>query len=98
MLFTPRAHHAWNGVKKFMGEAYATGRKFAGTLDGYANLARRVLGAAAPMLQDLGANNALASGVRGLTEYDKVRQSVMETDQSARGHFSRIAKAAPELF
>jgi hypothetical protein len=98
MLFSPRAHNAWHGVKKFMGEAYATGRKFAGTLDGYANLARRVLGAAAPMLTDLGANDALASGVRGLTEYDKVRKTVMDTDQSARGHLNRLAKAAPELF
>jgi hypothetical protein len=99
MLFTARqAHQSWTGMKKFMGQAYVTGRKWAGTIDGYANLARRVLGAAAPMLEDLGAGQALSSGVRGLTEYDQVRQTIMNTDQAARGHLGRIAKAAPELF
>lgn len=99
MFFSARqAHQSWGHVKKFMGDAYVTGRKWAGTIDGYANLARRVLGAAAPMLQDLGAGNSLARGVRGLSEYDQVRKTVMDTDEHARGHFGRIARAAPELF
>ena len=99
MLFTARqAHQTWGHVKKFMGNAYAEGRKWAGTIDGYANLATRVLGAAAPMLEDLGASRATAAGVRCLSEYDQVRKKVMETDDRAQSHLSRISKAAPELF
>jgi hypothetical protein len=99
MFFSARqAHQTWGSVKRFMGDAYVTGRKWAGTIDGYANLARRVLGAAAPMLDDLGAGRVLSSGVRGLSEYDSVRKTVMDTDTHARGHLGRIAKAAPELF
>ena len=99
MLFTARqAHQTWGSVKRFMGNAYTEGRKWAGTLDGYANLARRVLGAAAPMLEDLGASRATSAGMRGLSEYDQVRKKVMQVDDRAQSHLSRISKAAPELF
>ena len=98
MLFSARqAHQTWGHVKSFMGKAYAEGRKWAGTIDGYANLARRVLGAAAPMLNEMGAGKAIADGVRGLSQYDQVRHQVMDVDERARGHLSRIGKAAPEL-
>ena len=98
MLFTARqAHQTWGHVKSFMGRAYTEGRKWAGTIDGYANLARRVLGAASPMLQDLGAGHAITAGVRGLSQYDHVRKQVMDVDEKSRGHLGRIAKAAPEL-
>ena len=99
MLFTARqAHQTWGNVKRFMGNAYTEGRKWAGTIDGYANLARRVLGAAAPALQDLGADSAISAGMKGLSQYDQVRNQVMDTDEKARGHLQRISKAAPELF
>ena len=60
MLFTARqAHQTWGNVKSFLGRAYVEGRKWAGTINGYANLARRVLGAATPMLDELGASRAM---------------------------------------
>ena len=69
MLFTARqTHQAWGNVKSFLGKAYVEGRKWAGTIDGYANLARRVLGAATPMLDELGAGRAIAAGARGLSQ------------------------------
>jgi len=98
MLFTARqAQQVWGNVKSFLGRAYVEGRKWAGTIDGYANLARRVLGAATPMLNEMGAGNAITAGVRGLSQYDQVRHQVMDTDERARGHLSRISRAAPEL-
>ncbi len=99
MLFTARqAHQTWGNVKSFLGRTYIEGRKWAGTIDGYANLARRVLGAATPMLDELGAGRAITAGARGLSQYDQVRHQVMDTDERARGHLGRIAKAAPEIF
>ena len=98
LLAARQAHQTWGNVKSFLGGAYVEGRKWAGTIDGYANLARRVLGAATPMLDELGAGRAITAGARGLSQYDQVRHQAMDTDERARGHLGRIAKAAPEIF
>ena len=99
MFFTPRqAHQTWGHVKRFMGQAYVHGRKWAGLIDGYANVGKRLLGAAAPMLDELGAGRAITAGVQGLSQYDQIRNRVMDVDERGRGHYGRIAAAAPELF
>ena len=48
---------------------------------------------AAPMLQDLGAGEALGSGVKALQSYDTVRKQVMDVDDKGRSHYDRIARA-----
>ena len=85
--------HAWHQTKKFVRGTYHEGRKWASTIDGYAQLFRRGLSAAALMLQDLGAGEALGSGVKALQNYDSVRKTVTDIDEKGRGHFDRIAKA-----
>ena len=50
-------------------------------IDGYASLFRKGLSAAAPMLQDLGAGEALGNGVKALQSYDTVRKQVMDVDE-----------------
>ena len=84
---------AWTQTRKFFKDTYHEGRKWAHTIDSYAQLCRRGLSAAAPMLQDLGAGEALGSGVRALHSYDSVRKQVMDVDEKGRQHLSRIAKA-----
>ena len=84
---------AWHQTKKFVRGTYHEGKKWAQTIDGYAQLFMRGLSAAAPMLQDLGAGEALGSGVKGLQNYDTVRKQVMDVDEKGRGHYDRIAKA-----
>ena len=81
-----------------MGNAYIHGRKWAGLIDGYANVGKRLLGAAAPMLDELGAGGAISAGVKGLSQYDQIKHRVMDVDDRARGHYGRIAAAAPEIF
>jgi hypothetical protein len=94
MLFTARrAHEALRNTKHFFKNAYSEGHKWARTIDGWAGVFRRGLAAAAPLLQDLGAGEALGAGVRGLQNYDTVRKQVMDVDESGRGHYSRIASA-----
>ena len=85
--------HAWHQTKKFVRGTYHEGRKWASTIDGYAQLFRRGLSAAAPMLQDLGAGDALGSGVKALQSYDTVRKQVMDVDERGREHVGRIARA-----
>ncbi len=94
MLFSQaRLHHHWGQARRFMGDAYAHGRKWAGMIDGYANLATKVLGAAAPMLHDMGAGSVIAHGKTGLDAYHSARKRVEEIDDKARGHVERIAAA-----
>ena len=62
-------------------------------IDGYASLFRKGLSAAAPMLQDLGAGEALGGGVEALQSYDTVRKQVMDVDERGREHAGRIARA-----
>ena len=84
---------AWTQTRKFFKDKYHEGRKWAHTRDSYAQFFRRGLSAAAPMLQDLGAGEALGSGVRALQSYDTVRKQVMDVDETGREHLGRIAKA-----
>ena len=72
---------------------YHEGKKWASTIDGYAQLFRKGLSAASPMLQDLGAGDALGSGVRAIQNYDNIRKQVMDVDEKGRGHYDRIARA-----
>ncbi len=84
---------AWTQTRKFFKDTYHEGRKWAHTIDSYAQLFRRGLSAAAPMLQDLGAGEALGTGVQALHSYDSLRKQVMDVDERGREHVSRIAKA-----
>ena len=84
---------AWHQTKQFVRGTYHEGKKWAQTIDGYAQLFRKGLSAAAPMLQDLGAGEALGSGVKALRQYDTVRKQVMDVDEKGRGHYDRIARA-----
>ena len=86
-------HHAWHNTKKIFKNTYNEGRKWAQTIDGYAQLFRKGLSAAAPALMDIGAGEALGTAVKGLQSYDTVRQQVMDVDERGRQHFSRISKA-----
>ena len=86
-------HHAYNNAKKFFKNTYHEGRKFAQTIDGYAQLFGKGLSAAAPALQDLGAGDVLGTAVKGLQSYDTVRQQLVDLDTRGRGHLDRISKA-----
>ena len=79
--------------KRILKEYVSRKEKWANMIDGYASLFRKGLSAAAPMLQDLGAGEALGSGVQALQSYDTVRKQVMDVDERGREHVGRIARA-----
>ena len=85
--------NAWRQTRGFLRSTYQEGKKWANMIDDHAPLFWRGLSAAAPMLQDLGAGEALGSGVKALQNYDTVRKQVMDVDEKGRGHYDRIAKA-----
>ena len=79
--------------KRILKEYVSREKKWANMIDGYASLFRKGLSAAAPILQDLGAGEALGSGVKALQSYDMVRKQVMDVDERGREHVGRIARA-----
>ena len=85
--------NAWMQTRTSIKSTYHEGRKWANMIDGYASLFRKGLSAAAPMLQDLGAGDALGLGVKALQSYDTVRKQVMDVDERGREHTGRIARA-----
>ena len=85
--------HAYRETRKFFRNTYHEGKKWAHTIDGYAQLFRRALGAATPMLQDLGVGKALGAGVQALQQYDTARKQVMDIDERGRGYYDQISRA-----
>ena len=81
MLIQPRhVKHALHTAKTFFKDTYFHGRKIAQNLDGWATLFRRGLSAAAPLLQELGAGQALGHGVRAIQNFDTIRDKVVDLD------------------
>ena len=83
------AHHA----RKFMHQAYHGTRKFLQNVDVYAGMAKRVLAASQPMLQDLGVSEVGKYASAGLKRYDQAKSDVMNIHDRAEDHYSRLAAA-----
>ncbi len=83
----------WNKTKSFLGESYRRLGKWAGEVDRAAGIGRRMFSLAAPILSDMGADDAIQHGMKAIQGYDSLRQGVMDADQYTRGHASRIAAA-----
>ena len=84
------AHHA----KRFMHQAYHGTRKFLQHVDVYASMAKRILAASQPMLQDMGLQDqAMGPAMQGIAKYDQMKSDVMNIAQRGEDHYSRLAAA-----
>ena len=83
------AHHA----RKFMHQAYHGTKKFLQNVDVYASMAKRVLAASQPMLQDLGAEDVANHAKKAMGRYDQAKADVMNIHDRAEDHYSRLAAA-----
>ena len=98
MLFREaNIRNAIHQVKRHIGHAYATGRKWANVVDGYAGIAGRLLGALSPALQKYGAGHAVEQGIKGLQSYDQIKQKAMGVHDEAQSIHGNIRRAVPEL-
>ena len=78
-----------------MGNAWHQGKQVLGTVDRYANIATRLLGAAAASGLS---GRALEAGVRAADEYSKVRSKAISAGRHVEDSVDRARRAAPELF
>ena len=84
------AHHA----KRFMHQAYHGTRKFLQHVDVYASMAKRILAASQPMLQDMGIQDqVMGPAMQGLAQYDQTKADVMNIHARGEDHSSRLAAA-----
>ena len=84
------AHHA----KRFLHGAYHGTRKFLQNVDTYASMAKRILAASQPMLQDLGVHDqVMGPAMQGLQKYDQTKSDIMNIHTKGQDHYSRLAAA-----
>jgi len=77
-----------------MHQAYHGTRKFLQNVDVYASMAKRILAASQPMLQDLGVSDAvMGPAMKGIAQYDQAKSDVMNVHDRAEDHYSRLAAA-----
>ena len=86
--------HGISSARKLLHGAYHGGRKFLQHVDIYASMAKRILAASQPMLQDLGVQNDVNQvAMRGIAKYDQAKADVMNVSQKGEDYYSRIAAA-----
>ena len=83
----------WQNAKSFMGHAWRS-KHVLGTIDRYADVATRILGAAAASGLS---GRALESGVSAVDSYSKIRDKAMRASRDVEWTVDRFRKAAPEL-
>ena len=73
----------YSGVQSFLGRAYQGGIKFAHNVDQYAGVARKVLGAVAPIAGAMSGpvgsavGAAVGGGIKALGAYDRLKMDAM---------------------
>lgn len=85
----------WQSVKTYIGNAWHSGKQVLGTADRYANLATRLLGAAAASGLS---GRALEVGVQAADQYSQVRAKALKAGRDVETTVDRVRHAAPELF
>ena len=85
----------WQSMKSFMGNAWHTGKQVLGTVDRYANVATRLLGAAAASGMS---GRALEGGIQAVDQYSRVKAKALQMGNDVEKTADRFRQAAPELF
>ena len=88
-------HHAWSSVKNFMGDAWHHGQKALGTIDRFANVGMRLLGAGAST--GLLKGRALESGLEAARAYSNVRGRAEKFGRDVDRTMTTFRTAVPEL-
>ena len=87
--------HAWGSFKNIAGQAWSHGHKIFNTVDRYANLAGRLLGAGAQT--GLLRGRALEGASQAANEYGKLRSHALGYGRDLQKTVDHFRQAAPEL-
>ena len=87
--------NAWSGFKNFIGDAWHHGQKAFCTIDRFANLGMRLLGAGAQT--GLRRGRALESGIAAANQYGNLRRRAQRFGRDVDRTVDTFRQAAPEL-
>lgn len=87
--------NAWSNFKGIVGDAWHHGQKALGTIDRFANLGLRLMGAASST--GLLKGRALESGLNVARQYGKARSKVERFGRDVDRTVSHFRSAVPEL-
>ena len=88
-------HHAWSHFKNFMGDAWHHGQKALGTIDRFANVGMRILGAGAAT--GLLKGRALESGLNVARRYGDLRSKTERLGRNVDETLGVFRQSVPEL-
>ena len=89
--------NAIHQVKRHIGHAYSTGKKWAGLIDGYAGVAGRLLNVLSPGMNKYGGGQAVQGITKGLQSYSEIRSKALGAHQEVANLHGNIKRAVPEL-
>ena len=92
-MWYKRLGHQWNRTKSFIHGGYRQLHGWAGEVERAAGIGKRIFSTIAPILDDLGAGQALQGGMKAIQGYDDLRQGVVDADATVRRHASRVGGA-----
>ena len=86
--------HNLNKAKSFIGHNYAQGKRMAHHIDHGFNIAKKVYGAVAPVLDSLAGNENFTKinkhVSKAVSGYDAIRQNVIDGHEQAEKHYNSI--------
>ena len=98
MLFNQQTlARGWHQTKKFFGDGWNHATKLAGQIDSGMQVGRRLVGAIAPIFDQLGGSHHLKPIMSGITAYDKGKADVMHGMNNVLSHYHRVKRQVPEL-
>jgi hypothetical protein len=93
--------HAVGRLKHRIGHAYHTTKHFLGQVDHGVQIAKKVYGAVAPVLDQYGGKQANKHIMKAIGGYEHIRNKVMDTHETVGNNLNQVAgnlkKRVPEL-
>ena len=96
-MWQKHLHEAFHQGKRTIGNMFNHAVKFAGQIDQAFNVGKRLYGALAPAIQDMGGANMNRAVMQGIGRYEQGRNEVLGYNNKVQAQLSRLRRAVPEI-
>ena len=94
-------HRAFGNLKHHVGQTYHRTKHFLGQVDHGVQIAKKIYGAVAPVLEHYGGGGANKHIMKAIGGYEHLRNKVMDTHETAANNVNQVVghlkKRVPEL-
>ena len=80
-----------------IGNAFKHAVKWAGQIDHFMGVGKRVYGALQPAIQDMGGSHVNRAVMQGIQGYEQGRNEILGHHNKVQAQLSHLRRAAPEL-